>query len=267
MCWCIAGTFDVAGFVKERGWWHRIWLGNPSTPEAYMFPHWNWQSIGAALEPHLAKCAGLCVSTSPGRPPNVTVFVLASTGSVELFLNNASLGRQTIKFGAWTTWRVPYAPGRLVAHAFSNSSSGQGKPTATVTVATTGPPAALRASFDGSEGASGIVAGGTGVALVRIEVVDSQGRVVPTAANDVTFSCASGPCAVVGTANGDPSSHTPDRSARRNAFRGLVLAVVQSTSDGRHGPATIAASAPGLGTSTIVVEVIPQSASAMLMRL
>ena len=52
---------------------------------------------------------------------------------------------------------------------------------------------------------------------------------MPTAVNIVTFAVVGAGAEIIGTGNGDPQSHTPDKSLTREAFRGLVLAVVQST--------------------------------------
>ncbi len=55
--------------------------------------------------------------------------------------------------------------------------------------------------------------------------MDSNGAVVPTASDLVTFA-VSGPGSLVGTANGDPSCLVNNLSPSRPAFHGLVLGVV-----------------------------------------
>ena len=125
-------------------------------------------------------------------------------------------------------------------------------------------------------GAAGIVAGGTGVALVQVQMLDAQGRPVPTAANIVTFAVVGAGAEIIGTGNGDPQSHTPDKSLTREAFRGLVLAVVQSTpgapsaGDGRAGSTpgvAISASSPGLAPSSVVVHLLPTDPATLELRL
>jgi len=91
---------------------------------------------------------------------------------------------------------------------------------------TTGAAAALRVSVkDGMPGPDGMIAGCTDVGLVQVEVIDSQGLVVPTANNSVTFSIV-GPATLGGTGNGDPADHTNDKSPTRPAYHGLLLAVI-----------------------------------------
>jgi len=88
------------------------------------------------------------------------------------------------------------------------------------------------------------------VALIKGSILDSAGRVVPTASNFITFT-TSGPGAVVGVGNGDPSCHEPDRASSRSAFMGLVRAVVQSTN--QPGTITVTATAPGLASGKVTL--------------
>jgi len=85
---------------------------------------------------------------------------------------------------------------------------------------------------------------------------DAQGRVVPTAMNEVTFS-VTGPGRIIGVGNGDPSSHEPDRASKRNAFNGLCMALVQATKEA--GEIRVEATSAGLasGTATIVTLATP----------
>ena len=92
-----------------------------------------------------------------------------------------------------------------------------------------------------------ISADGEDLSVVVAQIVDSQGRVVPTAADDVTFT-VSGPGRVIGVGNGDPSSHEPDRASRRKAFNGLCMALVQSQKT--PGEIRVEASASGLASAT-----------------
>ena len=155
----------------------------------------------------------------------MTVFAFGNVpgGSLALELNGRPLGNKTIKLGGFVTWLVPYEPGTVVVRAFKNGSQTS---CAETNVTTTGPPAALRASIKDGVGAGGLVDDGTDVALVMVEVVDAQGRMVPIASDVVTFSVVGDGARIIGTGNGNPASHTPDKSLVREAFNGLVLAVV-----------------------------------------
>lgn len=101
-----------------------------------------------------------------------------------MLLNGVSLGQQFIDEYGFLAWAVPYTPGTIEAKAYRNQST---TPVASKKIFTTGPPAALNCSIKDDVGAGGIVARGAGVALVQVEVVDAEGRPVPTASNVVEF--------------------------------------------------------------------------------
>jgi len=88
-----------------------------------------------------------------------------------------------------------------------------------------------------------ILADGEDVAMFAVEVQDSQGRYMPVADNEVTFSI-SGPGKLIGVGNGDPTSHESDIGNVRRAFSGMCMAILQSTKKG--GNITVEAGSPGL---------------------
>ncbi len=92
----------------------------------------------------------------------------------------------------------------------------------TNTIATTGAPAAIALLPDRST----ILADGRDVSVVTVEVLDAQGRVVPTATNEINFTVSGG--AILGVGNGDPSSHEADKASQRSVFNGLAEVIVQS---------------------------------------
>jgi beta-galactosidase len=79
--------------------------------------------------------------------------------------------------------------------------------------------------------------------MVTVEVVDAKGQVVPTAGNKFDFTLT-GPAALIGVGNGDPSCHEPDKGSSRSAFNGLAQAIVQTTREA--GEITLKATSPGL---------------------
>jgi len=80
--------------------------------------------------------------------------------------------------------------------------------------------------------------------------VDNQGRVVPVANNEVSFT-VTGPGKLLGVGSGDPSSHEPDKGTQRKAFNGLVRAIVQASM--QSGTITLQASSPGLQSAQITI--------------
>jgi beta-galactosidase len=142
-------------------------------------------------------------------------------------------------------WQVPYAPGRLEAVAKNN-----GREVAHYTVETTGEPVALRLTPDHKT----LAGDGKDAIPVTVETLDENGRSVPTANLPVEFEI-SGPGAIIGLGNGDPTSHEPEKGNRRSLFNGLAQVIVQSQRNGS-GNLVLQAKAEGLkpAETTISVE-------------
>ena len=54
----------------------------------------------------------------------------------------------------------------------------------------------------------------------------AQGRVVPSASNNITFSIVSGPGRIIGVGNGDPFCYEPNKASWRSAYHGLARVVI-----------------------------------------
>jgi beta-galactosidase len=89
---------------------------------------------------------------------------------------------------------------------------------------TTGVPVAIKLSTARNE----IDADGADIAIIRVEVLDSAGRHVPTADNLINFRI-SGPGGLLGVGNGDPNSQESDKEPRRSLFNGLAQLIVRGT--------------------------------------
>lgn len=192
---CHYGFMDICGFPKDSYYYYKAWW--TSEPVLHLFPHWNWNG-------------------KEGQ--EVAVWVHSNCDEVELFLNGVSQGKQTVTPLHHLEWKVKYAPGKLVAKGVRKGTPIES------TRETTGPAAAIRLTADRSE----IAADNADLAVVTVEIVDAQGRVVPTAGNKVNFTLT-GPGKIIGVGNGDPSSHEPDKANSRSAFNGLAQAIVQTT--------------------------------------
>jgi beta-galactosidase len=66
------------------------------------------------------------------------------------------------------------------------------------------------------------------VCILRVEVLDKEGRALPTAANLISFK-VSGEGALIGVGNGDPNCQESDKAAKRSLFNGLAQVIVQAT--------------------------------------
>jgi len=111
---------------------------------------------------------------------------------------------------------------------------------------TTGNPAAVRLTADRAR----INTSWDDLCHVTVEIVDQQGRVVPTADDEVVFEI-SGAGRILGLDNGQAESHESYQGNRRRAFAGRALALVQST--GRAGEMQLTATAPSLKGASMTV--------------
>jgi len=209
---------DVCGFPKDNYYYYQAWW--TEKPVLHLFPHWNW----------------------PGREgQEIDVRCYTNLDKVELFLNGASLGVQEVRKNSHVAWKVPYASGTLEARGYKG-----GQQVLLAKRETTGGPARIALLSDRQE----ILANGEDVAVVEVQVLDQDGRLVPVADNESAFQL-SGEGKIIGVGNGDPSSHEPDKAHRRRAFNGLCVAIVQSTKN--QGEIRLQAVSPGLEPATLVI--------------
>ena len=74
-----------------------------------------------------------------------------------------------------------------------------------------------------------LVLDGQDAGMVSAAIVDTQGNVVPSYSDIVTFRVVNGPGHILGVGNGDPSCHEPNKASWRSAYHGLARAIVQVT--------------------------------------
>jgi len=190
------GIVDTCGFPKDFFYYYRAWWRKE--PSLHLFPHWNWH----------------------GREGDeIPVWVYTNLDEVELIVNGKSLGTKKVPHLGHVDWKVRFEPGTIEARG-----SRGGKLVLSETRETTGPVAALRLTSQRNE----IKADCEDVAILSVEALDSQGRVVPIADNRVSFEI-SGPAKLIGVGNGDPNCQESDKEPRRSLFNGLAQAIVQST--------------------------------------
>jgi len=213
------GIMDMCGFPKDSYYYYKAWWGDK--PSVHVFPHWNWPG-------------------KEGKPINV--WVHSNCDQVELFLNGQSLGIKKMPRHEHLEWNVRYAPGALVAKGYNNR-----KLAATDRVETTGAPASIVLKTDRTK----LLADSEDVTMVEVQVLDSNGRIVPEAANMVRFS-VTGAGSVAGVGNGDPSSHEPDKAVQRSAFHGLCMVLVRAT--GTPGGIKLQATSPGLKSASLILQ-------------
>jgi len=240
-----SGVIDTCGFAKDGFYFYKsLWTKDPVL---HLSPHWNWAGSEGQIIP---------------------VICFTNCDTVELFLNGKSLGVQGYLFpemgmeGRYSNfpartrvtqttgdlhlaWYVPFQPGTLKA-----VGTKDGQVVLTVDQITTGAPAALRLTADRTR----IDTRWDDLSHVAVEIVDSQGRVVPTADTEVVFALT-GPGRILGLDNGQADSHESYQSDRRKAFAGRALVLVQSS--GRPGQMQLTASSPSLTGASVTVTADP----------
>ena len=217
-----SGIIDQAGFKKDRFYLYQSrW--RPDLPMAHILPHWNWPDRVGQFTP---------------------VHVFTSGDEAELFLNGRSLGRKKkAPFEYRLRWdSVRYEPGQLKVVAYKNGKEWAGE-----TVQTTGDAFQLQLSADRKV----IAADGKDLSFITVSLADQNGQTVPTAGNSVTFRIE-GPGEIVATDNGDPASLVSFASKEREAYSGLVLAIVRSQKS-KTGVMKITVMSPGLKEAVITI--------------
>jgi beta-galactosidase len=190
------GIVDMCGFPKDNFYYYKAWWG--AEPVLHLFPHWNWQE-------------------REGEP--IAVWVHSNLDSVEVFLNGKSQGSKNVEANTHLEWSVKYEPGVLEARGMK-----EGKVVLVARRETTGKPESVKLIADRTE----INADGEDVSVLRVEVLDDAGRLVPTADNQIHFK-VTGEGALIGVGNGDPNCQESDKDSWRSAFNGLAQVIVQST--------------------------------------
>lgn len=238
-----SGALDLCGFKKDAFYFYQSQFTDK--PVLHLFPHWNWTGRKGQIIPVLAY---------------------TNCDTVSLYLNGKFYGEKRLAFprqgtsGGWNSyakprvlpttadlhleWDVPYEPGVLKA-----VGKKDGK-TIIDEVKTTDAPASIHLSVDHNS----ITANGRDVSHIKVEIVDKDGNVVPTADNLVTFDLQ-GAGKIIGVGNGNPFDHGPHKASQRKAFNGLCLAIIQSSR--KAGTIRINARSDGLEGATVEIKTTP----------
>ena len=115
-------------------------------------------------------------------------------------------------------------------------------------VRTAGSPVALRLTLDRAS----LDAGERDLSYVTAEVVDEAGTVHPAATNRIRFALE-GPGRLVAVGNNDPQSEEVYVGGERSAYRGRVLAVVESS--GEPGEIELEAASDGVQADRTTIQI------------
>lgn len=223
------GINDLAGLPKDRYYLYRSrWNTRENT--LHILPHWTW----------------------PGREGQTTpVYVYTSYDSAELFINGKSMGVQKKHAGTpqnryrlmWMN--VQYEPGTVKVVAFGKD----GKPAAEKTIVTAGKPYKLLLEPDRQT----IIADGKDISFVTVTVVDKNGNVCPTAAQQLSFT-VSGSGRYRAACNGDATSLELFHLPTMKTFNGKLVVLVQSSNEA--GKVELTVSGQGLKAGRLLIETV-----------
>ena len=167
-----------------------------------------------------------------GKPIEVEVYTRQP--KVSLYLNDKLIGEKaTSEMKA--TFTLPYQTGVLRAQAGDER----------IELQTAGAPAAIRLTADRT------ALSAEGLAFVTIEITDSEGRVVPTAANQLNIAVG-GSATLLAVGNADIKDEDPYFDSSHRVWQGRAQAVVRHT--GKPGKATLTVAAKGLPTARLILK-------------
>ncbi len=217
------GILDYCGFPKDEAFYLKAWWTDE--PVLHILPHWN-------LHGH--------------EGDSIDVWVYSNCDEVELEVNGERLGRKFMPVGGHLAWRAVYQPGTVKAVGYKG-----GEKCLEQQVETTGAPARIVITADRDT----LLADNRDVAVCRIELQDMQGRMVPTACDELVLNVC-GPVRILGVGNGDPAFRDTERPAdpsastfKVKAFNGLAQVLLQSSRE--QGEATLTVSAAGMQESAL----------------
>ncbi|MGB7723890.1 MAG: DUF4982 domain-containing protein, partial [Bryobacteraceae bacterium] len=218
----VSGKVDAVRLPKEIYFTYRVMQNEQ--PDIHILGHWSY----------------------PAKTVK-TVYVIANTQSVELFVNGKSHGANSQPANGYTFAfpDVEFAPGSLKA-----IGRNDGKSVAQEELTTAGPPAQIK--LTPIAGPEGLQADGQDAALIDVEVLDAKGQRCPTDDDKVDFTIA-GPGIWRGGYNSGKIDST--NNLYLNTEAGINRVSVRSTFSA--GTITVTASRPGLKSAQVKLISMP----------
>jgi beta-galactosidase len=249
----VSGKVDAVRLPKQIYDAHRVMQNEQ--PDLHILGHWTYplEQPATPEEPLVAGRPAVgnrpalpdlpAIPAQPAHKTVKTVYVIANTEEVELFLNGKSLGvnKQPENGFVFAFPDIAYVPGTLKAVGRNAAKVVAGQE-----LTTAGQPAAIK--LTPIVGPEGLQADGQDAALIDFEVVDAKGQRCPTDDDRVDFTI-SGPGIWRGGYNSGMVDSTNNLYLRTEC--GVNRVAVRATLT----PGTITATAtrPGLKPATIQV--------------
>lgn len=246
--WRLANDADytIGGVLTAQGVFRKIVWGSRETGLFTRHPKytgmeeivsaWGWPQVHADW-----NYAGY-------EQTPVKVYVYSAASEVEVFLNGKSLGRACAgkehRFTA--VFEVPYEAGTLTAVSYEG-----GAEVSKTTLETTGAPAALSLHAE----KTALQADGKQLAFVRVEILDSEGRLVPNAEVKLHAEVLSDPEAdgayLAGFGSDNPITEENYTSGTCTSYHGRALAILRAGY--APGKTTLKVRAEGSGESSVTL--------------
>jgi hypothetical protein len=222
-----SGEVDAMRIPKDGFFAHQVmWDGwvDVEHPRIHIIGHWNYKA---------------------GVKKNI--YVVSSADKAELFINGKSqgFGEQSSRF-LYTFKNVEWQPGEIKAIGYKTS----GKVISTDSIKTAGEPFAIK--LTPYTAPAGLIADGSDVALIDVEVVDKNGRRCPTALNMIDFALTGNAEWRGGIAQG-PNNYILSKSLPVEG--GINRVIVRSTT--RSGRISVTATSTGLRSARIILNSKP----------
>lgn len=187
-------------------------------------PSWNWDGLEGEI---------------------MDVRVFSNHPLVRLELNGETIAEQIVNDSTKliASFKVPYKPGILRAVAFEN-----GIEVASKEYRTTGSPAKIKLTADRKN----IKANRNDLSYVKVEIIDSNGNLIPNAEIPVTFT-VTGVGEIAGSGSANPKDMESFNSPICKTYQGKALAILRPLIKGELGTITLKAEANGLSTGEIKI--------------
>jgi beta-galactosidase len=220
----VSGKVDAVRLPKEIYYAHRVMQSDQ--PDLHILGHWSYPADKKTVK---------------------TIYVIANTQSVELFVNGKSAGvnSQPSSGFLFAFPDIEFAPGSLKA-----VGKNGGKTAAQQELITAGPPSQIK--LTPIVGPQGWQADGADVALIDVEVLDAKGQRCPTYDDRVDFTIA-GPGVWRGGYNSGKTDST--NNLYLNTQLGINRVAVRSTMTA--GTITVTASRSGLKPAQVTLATKP----------
>lgn len=233
-----SGLLDLCGYKKPIGWFRQaLWSDKPMV---YLCAA---STRGQQDQPRRGP-RNLQDSWNWPDGSDIRVFCYTNCQSVELFLNDVSLGVKSLHDtpGLRMNWYVPYQAGTLKA-----VGKNENKIACEYFLHTAGPAKKIGLNIDPASH----YLDEKNTFQLEVFVLDEKGILVPDAENEIELKI-DGPARLLGFGNGNNASHDYETDAVHKVYQGRALAIIQSDDPG--AKISVKASCPGIDQAVVSLD-------------